>query len=115
MASKRAGARAKEVAVPKEKSVEPEGTARVDNVDLLDDLRLMLSVELGRTRKTIEEVVDMGEQSLIELDRSVGDPVDLLLNGKLFAKGEVVTVSENFGVRITEIVGQGSKETHHGQ
>ena len=65
--------------------------------------------------RTIEEVMDMGEQSLIELDRTVGDPVDLLLNGKLFAKGEVVTVSENFGVRITEILGQCSQETHHGQ
>ena len=47
----------------------------------------------------------MGEQSLVELDKQVGDPVDILVNGKLFARGEVVTVSENFGVRITEIMG----------
>ena len=53
---------------------------------------------------TIEKVMEYGDQSLIELDKSVGDPVDLLVNGELFARGEVVTVSENFGVRITELV-----------
>jgi flagellar motor switch protein FliN len=74
------------------------------NIARLMDVRLTVTIELGRTRKTIEDVMDMGEQSLVELDRSVGDPVDVLVNGKLFARGEVVTVSEYFGVRITELL-----------
>ena len=74
------------------------------NVARLMDVNLMVSIELGRTRKTLEDVTDMGEQSLVELDKQVGDPVDILVNGRLFARGEVVTVSENFGVRVTELV-----------
>ena len=75
-----------------------------DNIDALDDVRLTMTIELGRTRDTIGKVSEYGDQSLIELDKMVGDPVDVLLNGELFARGEVVTVSENFGVRITELV-----------
>ena len=63
-----------------------------------------ISVELGRQRLTLDSALELGEQSLIELDRVVGEPVDVRLNGKLFARGEVVTVSENFGVRLNEIV-----------
>lgn len=74
------------------------------NVARLMDVRLMVTIELGRTKKTVQEVLDLGEQSLIELDKSVGEPVNVLVNGRLFARGEVVTVSENFGVRITELV-----------
>lgn len=68
------------------------------------DVRLLVTIELGRTRKTVQEVLDLGEQSLLELDKSVGEPVNVMVNGHLFARGEVVTVSENFGVRITELV-----------
>ena len=114
MATKKAAARAKKEVLPKETPREPEPVAAVDNVDLLDDLRLMFSVELGRTSKRVQEVLDLGEQSLIELDRMVGDPVNVLLNGKLFARGEVVTVREHFGVKITEVLGQDGKEGHHG-
>ena len=74
------------------------------NIERLMDVPLTVTIELGRTRDTIEKVMEYGDQSLIELDKSVGDPVDLLVNGELFARGEVVTVSENFGVRITELV-----------
>ncbi len=74
------------------------------NVARLMDVNLSVAIELGRTKKTLEEVVGLGEQSLVELNKQVGDPVDVLVNGKLFARGEVVTVSENFGVRITEIM-----------
>lgn len=74
------------------------------NVARLMDVRLMVTIELGRTKKTVQEVLDLGEQSLIELDKSVGEPVNVMVNGRLFARGEVVTVSENFGVRITELV-----------
>jgi len=75
-----------------------------DNIDALDDVRLTMTIELGRTRETIGKVCEYGDQSLVELDKTVGEPVDVLLNGELFARGEVVTVSENFGVRITELV-----------
>ena len=74
------------------------------NIDRLMDVNLSVTVELGRTRQTLEHVLNLGEQSLVELDKQVGDPIDILVNGKIFARGEVVTVSENFGVRITELV-----------
>ena len=70
----------------------------------LMDVNLSVTIELGRTRYTMERVLNLGEQSLVELDKQVGDQVDILVNGKIFARGEVVTVSENFGVRITELV-----------
>ena len=74
------------------------------NIDRLMDVNLTVTIELGRTRATIATVMEYGDQSLIELDRTVGEPVDVLVNGELFARGEVVTVSENFGVRITELI-----------
>ena len=74
------------------------------NIERLMDVNLSVTVELGRTRQTLEHVLNLGEQSLVELDKQVGDPIDILVNGKIFARGEVVTVSENFGVRITELV-----------
>ncbi|MFC1526725.1 FliM/FliN family flagellar motor switch protein [Candidatus Latescibacterota bacterium] len=74
------------------------------NIERLMDVNLTVTIELGRTRKTIEAVMEYGDQSLIELDKTVGEFVDVLVNGELFARGEVVTVSENFGVRITELV-----------
>jgi len=74
------------------------------NVDRLMDVSLTVTIELGRTKETIQTVMEYGDQSLIELDRTVGEPVDVLVNGELFARGEVVTVSENFGVRITELI-----------
>ncbi|MFC1526281.1 FliM/FliN family flagellar motor switch protein [Candidatus Latescibacterota bacterium] len=67
-------------------------------------MRMTLTAELGRTRATLDTALEWGDQSLIELDRTVGQPVDILVNGELFARGEVVTVSENFGVRLTEII-----------
>ena len=70
----------------------------------LMDVNLSVTVELGRTKETLEHVLNLGEQSLVELDKQVGEPIDILVNGKVFARGEVVTVSENFGVRITELV-----------
>jgi flagellar motor switch protein FliN len=74
------------------------------NIARLMDVRLTVTIVLGRTQKTIQEVMGMSEQALVELDKTVGDPVDVEVNGKLFARGEVVTVSENFGVRITELI-----------
>ena len=74
------------------------------NIARLMDVNLNVTIELGRTKHTLEQVLNLGEQSLVELDKQVGEPIDILVNGKVFARGEVVTVSENFGVRITELV-----------
>ncbi|MDH4263395.1 MAG: flagellar motor switch protein FliN [Spirochaetia bacterium] len=75
------------------------------NIDLLLDVQMILTVELGRTRKYVKDILGLGEGSIIELDKLAGEPVDLLVNGKLIAKGEVVVIDENFGVRVTDIVG----------
>ncbi|MFW5776623.1 MAG: flagellar motor switch protein FliN [Spirochaetota bacterium] len=74
------------------------------NIGLLMDVYMEMTVELGRTRKLIKEILGMGEGTIIELDKLAGEPVDILVNHKLIAKGEVVVIDENFGVRVTEIV-----------
>ncbi|MDR0731723.1 MAG: flagellar motor switch protein FliN [Treponema sp.] len=74
------------------------------NISLIMDVYMEMTVELGRTRKLIKEILGMGEGTIIELDKLAGEPVDILVNHKLIAKGEVVVIDENFGVRVTEIV-----------
>lgn len=74
------------------------------NMDLLMDIPLDVSVELGRTKKTVKEVLELGPGSIIELDKLAGEAIDILVNQKYVAKGEVVVVDENFGIRITEIL-----------
>ncbi|MCX7025551.1 MAG: flagellar motor switch protein FliN [Spirochaetes bacterium] len=74
------------------------------NIGLIMDVFMELTVELGRTKKLIREILGMGEGTIIELDKLAGEPVDILVNHKLIAKGEVVVIDENFGVRVTEIV-----------
>lgn len=74
------------------------------NLGLLMDVSMEMTVELGRTRKLIQEILEMGEGTIIELDKLAGEPVDILVNHKLIAKGEVVVIDENFGVRVTEIL-----------
>jgi flagellar motor switch protein FliN/FliY len=74
------------------------------NIGLLMDVFMEMTVELGRTKKLIKEILTMGEGTIIELDKLAGEPVDILVNHKLIAKGEVVVIDENFGVRVTEIV-----------
>ena len=73
-------------------------------LDLLMDVVLDVSIELGRTTMSVKDILALGVGSVVELDKMVGDPVDILVNNKLIAKGEVVVVDENFGVRITSIV-----------
>ena len=75
-----------------------------DNLSLIMDVPLQISVELGRTKKTIKEILEMGPGSVIELDRLAGESVDMIVNGKLIAKCEVVVINETFGIRITDIV-----------
>jgi len=80
--------------------------AEQGNIGLLMDVYMEMSVELGRTRKRIKDILGIGEGTIIELDKLAGEPVDILVNHKLIAKGEVVVIDENFGVRVTEIVSQ---------
>ena len=79
------------------------------NIGLLMDVYMELTVELGRTRKLVKDILTIGEGSIIELDKLAGEPVDILVNHKLIAKGEVVVIDENFGVRVTEIVSQAER------
>ena len=73
------------------------------NIGLILDVPLKVTVELGRTHKSIKEVLELTNGSIVELDKLAGEPVDIQVNGKFLAKGEVVVIDENFGVRITEI------------
>ncbi|MDQ2650665.1 MAG: flagellar motor switch protein FliN [Actinomycetota bacterium] len=74
-------------------------------LELLHDVELAVTVELGRTRMLVRDVLDLVPGSVIELDRAAGSPVDVLVNGTMIARGEVVVIDEEFGVRITEVVG----------
>ena len=86
-------------------SLNPQaGAGEQGNIGLLMDVYMEMTVELGRTKKLIKEILGMGEGTIIELDKLAGEPVDILVNHKLIAKGEVVVIDENFGVRVTEIV-----------
>lgn len=82
------------------------------NLDRIMDIPLRLTVELGSTRLKVKSVVDLTKGSIVELDKLAGEPVDLLVNGRLMAKGEVVVINENFGVRITEIMGPADRLQH---
>lgn len=76
------------------------------NLNLLMDIPLRVTVELGRTHKQIKDILELSQGSIIELDKLAGEPVDILVNNKLIAKGEVVVIDENFGVRVTDILNQ---------
>ncbi|MED1864225.1 flagellar motor switch phosphatase FliY [Fictibacillus nanhaiensis] len=76
------------------------------NLDMLLDIPLQVTVELGRTKKTIKDILEMSQGSIVELDKLAGEPVDIFVNHKMIAKGEVVVIDENFGVRVTEILSQ---------
>ena len=82
---------------------EEEGKPR--NLEALMDLELVISVELGRARMRIRDILQLGHGSIVELSKLAGEPVDLLVNGRKFAEGEVVVVDDNFGVRISSLVG----------
>lgn len=74
------------------------------NIGLIMDVPLDVSVELGKTRKTIHDILELHQGAIIQLDKMAGEPVDLLVNGKLIAKGEVVVIDETYGIRITAII-----------
>jgi flagellar motor switch protein FliN/FliY len=73
-------------------------------MEVLLDVPLEISVELGRVKMMVREVLDLGTGSIIEVDKAAGEPVDVMVNGRLVAKGEVVVIEDNFGVRVTEIL-----------
>lgn len=75
-----------------------------ENIDLIMDVPLEVTVELGRTSKSIKEILDFSPGTIIELDKLAGEPIDVLVNGKFVAKGEVVVIEESFGIRVTEII-----------
>lgn len=75
-----------------------------ENIDLIMDVPLEVTVELGRTSKSIKEILEFAPGTIIELDKIAGEPIDVLVNGKLVAKGEVVVIEESFGIRVTEII-----------
>ncbi|MFV9509849.1 flagellar motor switch phosphatase FliY [Tepidibacillus sp. LV47] len=79
------------------------------NLEILMDIPLQITVELGRTKKMIKEILELAQGSIIELDKLAGEPVDILANNKLIAKGEVVVIDENFGVRVTDIISQSDR------
>lgn len=85
-------------------NLKPEGQPETQNLDLLMDVTLPISIELGRTSMAIENILNLSPGSVVELDKLAGEPVDLLVNNKLLAKGEVVVIDENFGVRITSMI-----------
>ncbi len=75
-----------------------------ENIDLIMDVPLEVTVELGRTSKSIKDILDFSPGTIIELDKLAGEPIDVLVNGKFVAKGEVVVIEESFGIRVTEII-----------
>ena len=85
--------------------------AESGNIGLIMDVYMEMTVELGRTKKMIKEILGMGEGHIIELDKLAGEPVDILVNHKPIAKGEVVVIEENFGVRVTEILSPSERIT----
>ncbi|MBU0983210.1 MAG: flagellar motor switch protein FliN [candidate division Zixibacteria bacterium] len=83
---------------------QPTGGTDTRNIDLLMDVDLPVSIELGRTKMTISDILSLGPGSVVELNKLAGEPVDLLVNQKIVAKGEVVVVDESFGLRITQLM-----------
>ncbi len=77
---------------------------KVQNLDFILDIPLKVSVELGRAQVVIKDMLQLGQGSVLELDKLAGEPLEVLVNGKLVARGEVVVVNEKFGIRLTDII-----------
>ncbi|AKS38056.1 flagellar motor switch protein FliN [Anoxybacillus gonensis] len=92
-------------------SFEPTSLSETEarNLDMLLDIPLQVTVELGRTKRSVRDILALSSGSIIELDKLAGEPVDILVNNKLIAKGEVVVIDENFGVRVTSIISQSDR------
>lgn len=77
----------------------------IGNMDLLMNVPLSVSIEIGRTKKKIRDIMEFSQGTIIELEKQAGAPVDIIVNGQLMARGDVVVIDDNFAVRVTEIVG----------
>lgn len=80
------------------------GDAPVNDINMVLDIPVQLSVELGRTKVPIKHILQLGQGSVVELDALAGEPMDVLVNGYLIAQGEVVVVNDKFGIRLTDVV-----------
>jgi len=87
-----------------ERDVPKPARAGIENLRVLENIEVQMTVEVGRAKITIRDLLRLNEGSVIELDRLAGDPLDILINGTMIAKGEVVMVGERFGIRFGEIV-----------
>ncbi len=86
-------------------AAEPVKSAGADrNIDLILDIPLKLTVELGRTKMLVSELLNLGQGSVVELNKLAGEPMEILVNDKLIARGEAVVVNEKFGVRLTDVI-----------
>ena len=86
------------------RELRPQNSHALLNFDLVRDVELTVKIELGRTRMRLDEVLRLGHGAIVELDRLAGDPVDVFVNDRLVARGEVVVLNEKFAVRLTEVV-----------
>jgi len=98
------GATGKPAAIFEQLSAEPGATPAANDIDLILDIPVQLTVELGRTRIPIRNILQLAQGSVIELEGLAGEPMDVLVNGCLIAQGEVVVVNEKFGIRLTDII-----------
>lgn len=83
---------------------EPGQTQPVGNLDMIMDIPVVLSVELGRTKMLINDILQLGQGSIVELEKMAGEPMEIFINEKLMARGEVVVMNEKFGIRLTDII-----------
>ena len=94
----------KPVSMPEMDVSQSLGKEQVQNLELIMEVPVQVTVEIGRTQRKVQEILEFNKGSLVVLDKLAGDQVDLFVNGKCIAKGDVVVIDDNFGVRITEIV-----------
>lgn len=79
-------------------------TSTAQNIDILKDVAMVVTVELGRVNKSVKDILRLSKGSVIELNKMAGEPVDIMVNGHLIAKGEVVVIDEHFGIRLTSLL-----------
>lgn len=91
---------------------EKKETSYVRDIDFLLDIPLEVCVELGKTRMQIKDLLQLGQGSVVELEKLAGEPMEVMVNGRLIARGEVVVVNEKFGVRLTDIVSPSERIRH---
>lgn len=84
----------------------PGASGEQKGIDLVYNIPLQVTVELGKTRKEISEILEFSTGTIVMLDKIAGDPVEIVVNGKLIARGEVVVIEENYGVRITGLISE---------